>query len=149
MIELSRRQAIGTICAVAGVPAGCLGRKEPEPRAPFSGIVVRNFHDEPHHLEATLIRNETQVHNSSHELPRAEGRTWTEENVDGTWGDASGALEAEVTVDNGETHTDRYTDENWGCFAFGPTITTDGEYEPWHTNAKSTDESDSDCDILG
>lgn len=132
MAGLSRRQAISTICGVAGLSSGCLGSDETQPYAPLVvAIFARNFHHEAHLLDVTLRHNGTQVHNSSHELAPAQGRPWTEDRVDGPWGDGRGALKIEVTVDEADSYTHRYTDDTQECFVFGPTIATGGAYGPW------------------
>lgn len=131
MVDVSRCRAIGIIAAVTGVTVGCLGDGDATPRVPsVVAIITRNFHDEAHRLDVTLNHDGTRVHSSSYELAPTRGRTWTEERVDGSWGDASAAHVVEVTVDDADSRTYRYTDDVRECFALGPTITTDGSCEP-------------------
>ncbi|WP_135821942.1 hypothetical protein [Halostella litorea] len=128
----SRRRVLATAGIAVGALSGCLSGDDPEPRAPLvTALVPRNFHDEPHRFELTVSRDGERVHESSHELDGAAERSWTEDSVEGPWGDAPGALDIEVVVDGGEAHEHSYTQETRDCFAFGPTVEADGSYNPW------------------
>ncbi len=131
VMGVSRRTVLASAGVSTALLSGCLSNDGNESRAPrVVAVVARNFHEEPHRLTVELRHDGEQVHRSTHDLPAAEGRTWTEDRIGGPWGDGPGPLVTEVAVDEGETHTHEYADREPECFAFGPTVARDGTYDP-------------------